>query len=95
MAAYVVAQTYITDQERIKKYVELAPPSLKKYGGIYLARGGEMELLEGEWDVPRLVVTQFESMDAIRQWYHSPEYRKAIAAREGAATFHMLALEGL
>lgn len=95
MAAYIVAQTFIPDAEKIKRYIELAPPTLVKYGGIYLTRGGEMELLEGKWEVPRMVVTQFESMDAIRRWYHSPEYTQARKHREGLGDFRIMALDGV
>ncbi len=95
MPAYVLAQTFITDQEKIKNYIELAPQTIKKYGGLYLARGGEMELLEGKWEVPRLVVAQFESMDVIRQWYNSPEYTEARAHRQGAGRYIMMALDGV
>ena len=95
MPAYVITQTIITDPHKIKKYIELAPASIAKYGGLYLARGGEMELLEGEWDVPRLVVAQFESMDVIRRWYHSPEYTEARAHRQGYAEYKMMALDGV
>ncbi len=95
MAALVITQTFITNPEKLGKYLELAPASAKKYGGVYLARGGETELLEGEWDVPRLVVAQFESMDAARAWYNSPEYTAARKEREGAGKYIMVALEGV
>ncbi len=95
MAAYVITQTFVPDREKISKYFELAPPSLAKYGGIYLTRGGEMELLEGQWEVPRMVLTQFESMQAIRRWYQSPEYTEARAHRQGLAEYKMMALDGL
>ncbi len=95
MAAYLIVQTFITDQEKIKKYVELAPPAMKKYGGRYIVRGGDLDLLEGKWDVPRLVVAEFESMEQIRRWYNSPEYQEAKTYREGAGEFIMMAVDGV
>ena len=95
MAAYVITQTFVPDMEKIKKYIELAPLSIKKYGGIYLVRGGDMELFEGTWEVPRLAMVQFETMDAARRWYHSPEYTEAMSYRQGLADYKMLAVEGV
>ncbi len=95
MAAYVITQTFVPDMEKIKKYIELAPPSVKMYGGIYLVRGGAMELFEGNWDVPRLAMVQFDSMDAARRWYNSPEYTEARSHRQGLAEYKMLAVDGV
>ena len=95
MAGYVVVRIDITDTDRFKEYQELASQSLAVFGGRFLVRGGAMEILEGSWDAKRMVLLEFESLERAKEWYHSPEYRKAIAAREGAATFHMLAMEGL
>ena len=89
MAAYVITQTFVPDMEKIKRYIELAAPSVKKHGGIYLVRGGEMELFEGTWDVPRLAMAQFESMDAARFWYNSQEYTEAKSHRQGLAEYKM------
>ena len=95
MAAYVITQTFVPDMEKIKRYIELAAPSVKKHGGIYLVRGGEMELFEGTWDVPRLAMAQFESMDAARHWYNSPEYTEAKSHRQGLAEYKMLCVDGV
>ena len=95
MAAYVITQTYVPDMDKIKRYIELAAPSVKKHGGIYLVRGGEMDLFEGTWDVPRLAMAQFESLDAARAWYNSPEYTEARSHRKGLAEYKMLAVEGV
>ena len=50
--------------------------------------------LEGSFQAPRMVVLEFESLDRATSWYHSNEYKEAIAARQGAAIFTMVALEG-
>jgi Uncharacterized conserved protein len=38
---------------------------------------------------------KFPSVEAARAFYDSPEYRKARAAREGAAVMRLLAVEGV
>ena len=49
----------------------------------------------GKWEVPRLAMVQFESIDAARRWYNSPEYTEARAYRQGLADYKMLAVEGV
>ena len=43
----------------------------------------------------RVVIAKFESFDAAKAFYHSPEYGKASAAREGAAIMRLVCVEGL
>ena len=95
MPAYVVAQIEVTDPEKYEDYRKLAPAVIEKFGGRFLVRGGEMDTLEGEQPFPRMVVLEFPSLDTIRQFYASPEYQHAKAARDGAARMVFTALEGL
>ena len=51
--------------------------------------------MEGDWQPDRVVIAKFESFDAAKAFYHSPEYGKARAAREGAAIMRLVCVEGL
>ena len=42
-------------------------------------------MVEGAWTAPRLVVIQFDSMEAARRFYHSPAYQKILPLRLKAA----------
>ena len=52
-------------------------------------------MLEGDWRPKRIVVLEFEDLEAVKRWYDSPEYREARRLREGAATLQAVAVEGL
>lgn len=41
MAAYMIARVKVTDWTRYQKYVESTPPTIAKFGGRLIARGGE------------------------------------------------------
>ena len=84
----------VTDADRFKEYAAAAGKATAQYGGTYLARGGEMSLLEGELDRERIVVIEFESKAAAEAWYNSPEYQAAKALRDGAAIGTFVAVEG-
>jgi uncharacterized protein (DUF1330 family) len=95
MPAYVIVETDVNDPERYEHYKAAAPATISAAGGRYVARGGELAVLEGDWRPGRLVVLEFEDLDAAKRWYDSPEYGEARRLREGAATFRMVAVEGL
>jgi uncharacterized protein (DUF1330 family) len=94
MSAYVIVETNVSDPEQYERYKEAASVSVAAGGGRYIARGGELAVLEGDWQPQRLVVLEFDDLEAARQWYESEQYRAARALREGAATLRMVAVQG-
>ena len=94
MAAYILADVEITNPEQYAEYRKWSTAAFEAHGVQPLARGGKTERLEGR-EPGRIVVLPFASMDAARAFYESPEYRKARAAREGAAIMNMLIVEGV
>jgi len=94
MPAYLVADTQITDDQTYDEYKRQVAPSIIKFGGRFLVRGGKHELLEGNWQVHRLVVIEFPNMETLKSWYGSPEYAPLLAMRQAAATVHLVAVEG-
>jgi len=95
MPAYVIVETIVSDPEQYERYRKAAPPSIAAFGGRYLARGGELARLEGDWDPARLVILEFPDLETAKAWYASEEYGEARKLREGAAIFHMVAVEGI
>jgi len=95
MPAYLIADMDVSDPARYEEYKRLAPPAIEKYGGRYLARGGRTERLEGDWLPTRLVIVEFESVEKVKAFFDSPEYRAAREARAGAGVFRMIVAEGL
>jgi len=94
MPAYVIVDIDVTDPTGYEEYKRLAPPSLALYGGRYLARGGNTEVLEGDWTPKRLVILEFADRAHARQWLDSPEYRPARQLRHRTARTNMILIEG-
>ncbi|HEY2897557.1 MAG TPA: DUF1330 domain-containing protein [Gemmatimonadaceae bacterium] len=94
MPAYIVVEIAIKDQARYDRYKHLAPPSIAKYGGKYLSRGGVTEALEGTWSPERFVILEFADADSARRWWNSPEYAEAKKLRQSCAETEMLLVEG-
>ena len=95
MAAYAVVNVRVTDPDRYAQYREKAPDTIAQYGGKYLARGGTVEVLEGEWNPQRLVVLEFESVERLREWYDSPEYASLKQLRIETTSTEFVVVEGL
>ncbi len=94
MPAYVLAHIDVTDPENYRDYVRMVPQSIARYGGRFLVRGPEPEILEGRWVPKRLVLIEFPSVEQARRWWASPEYAPAKAKRQATSTGDLIILEG-
>jgi uncharacterized protein (DUF1330 family) len=94
MAAYVIADVSVHDADSYDDYKRMAPVSIAKYGGRYLARGGATEPLEGTWRPTRLVILEFPTYARAKEWWASAEYAPAKALRHQTATSNLMLLEG-
>lgn len=95
MPAYIVVETDIHDAEQYELYKQASPAAVAAGGGRFIARGGALTVLEGDWQPKRIVLLEFQDMEAAERFYESPEYQDAKRLREGAAGFNMVAVEGL
>jgi uncharacterized protein (DUF1330 family) len=93
--AYVINDMEITDPLRFEDYKRLSPPTVAAYGGRFLARGGEVTALEGDWQPKRLVMLEFPSMAQAQAWLNSPEYAPARRLRQLSAKSRMVVIEGM
>ena len=94
MPAYVLVDITIDDPKTYERYKTLAPPSIAKYGGRYVVRGGSTTPLEGTWAPERLVILEFKDADTARRWWSSPEYADAKALRQSCSRAKMLLVDG-
>jgi uncharacterized protein (DUF1330 family) len=91
----VIVETDIHDPEQYERYKAAAPGAVAASGGRFVVRGGELAVLEGDWQPKRLVVLEFEDLDAAKRFYDSPIYQEAKRLRVGAANLNMVAVQGL
>jgi uncharacterized protein (DUF1330 family) len=95
MPAYVIVETDIHDPEQYERYKAASPAAVAGGGGRFVVRGGEVAVLEGEWRPKRLVVLEFENLEAAKRFYESEEYQEVKKLRDGAANLNMVAVEGV
>jgi uncharacterized protein (DUF1330 family) len=95
MAVYMIIDaTDVNNPEMYREYVRKVPEIVAKFGGKYLARGGNVVSVCGEWKPERLIVVEFESMIKFQKWFNSPEYRAIKHLREGSSNVNAVVIEG-
>ncbi|MDP1673255.1 MAG: DUF1330 domain-containing protein [Burkholderiales bacterium] len=81
MPAYWLARCKINDPVEYKKYTDLVPGIIAKFGGKVLARGGKHQIMEGTERFHRFVVIEFPTLEQAVKCHQSPEYQAAAAFR--------------
>jgi uncharacterized protein (DUF1330 family) len=95
MPAYWVARSRITDPVEYKKYTDLVPGIIAKFGGKVLARGGRFQIMEGPDKFHRFVVIEFPTFEQGVACFTSAEYDSAAAfRRSGAGEVETIMVDG-
>ncbi|MEM7438703.1 MAG: DUF1330 domain-containing protein [Pseudomonadota bacterium] len=92
---YVIAQINVTDTVAYPDYVAQVGPTIERFGGQFLVRGGRSQSFEGEPPGDRNVIIRFPSFGAAQDWYHSETYAPVKALRMAASTSVQTIVEGV
>ena len=70
MPVYVIADVRDAwDADALQEYRRRNTDAVAAAGGRFLIRGGDHELLEGEWDTKRIVLMEFPDREAALAWW--------------------------
>lgn len=94
-SAYIIANVTVTNPEQYETYKKLSSIAMQVHGAEVCVRGGEVEVLEGDWSPSRLVVLKFPGMEQARAFNASAEYEAARQSRQGIAVMRMVLVEGV
>jgi len=95
MAAYIIVDVDVKDAKAFEAYKQPTAASIAQYGGRFIVRTSEYEVLEGNWRATRVVVLEFPSVEVARRWYASEEYRKVMPIRLQHAVSNMILVNGI
>ena len=94
--AYVLVDTKISNNENYEIYKSKAKPIAEKFGGKYLTRGGEMDVVQSDlWSPTRLVLVEFPSIEKARAFHSSEDYADVKKIRIENAESTLVIIEGL
>ena len=84
MAAYFIAQYVVNDPKLYREYQGAAGPTIQAAGGELVSFDVAAETIEGKPPGPHTVIVRFESTEAAKAWYGSPEYQAVVGKRLAA-----------
>lgn len=95
MSAYVVVQAHLKPGPELDAYRQHAGAAIAKYGGRFLVRGKEKLFAEGDLARPgKVIIMEFDSGEAARRWYESPEYAEALRQKDAAMVRELFIVDG-
>jgi uncharacterized protein (DUF1330 family) len=94
MPAYIIGSITVTDPAGYEEYRARVPAVIFAHGGRYVVRGGQMEVVEGDWPMSRTVVLEFPDMGKLKAFYDSADYAPLLAIRQRCAVSNLIAVEG-
>ena len=95
MVAYMLVDLDVRDAADFDAYRKAVPSLIAKHGGEYLVRGGDFEVIEGNWQPHRLVLFRFPDRGKIRAFFADPEYAELLALRKRTCESVVIAVDGV
>lgn len=90
---YAIFSMTVHDEDAFGAYGEQAGPTVQLHSGRPVVVHDDPEVLYGQWTGQKVVILEFPSVQAARDWYHSPEYQACIGLREAAANVDVVLVE--
>jgi uncharacterized protein (DUF1330 family) len=92
---YLFAELDIVDSAHFyNEYMPRVYPVLEEYGAVFLAGSDAPVVKEGDRNVKRVVLLEFESLQRAEEFYHSADYQAVIGYRLDSARSHLYIFEG-
>jgi len=95
MKTYLIAHIEVTNPELMDKYREQVPKIVAKYQGKYLVRGGDSEIIEGDYFKHRIVLLEFPNKQLANDFYNSEDYAPLKKLRIAAGNNSSVIVEGV
>ncbi len=94
MSAYAIfIRERTRNADELAAYAKLVTPLLESSGATIIAAYGAVDGLEGA--APEgVVIARYQSMEAARAFYDSPEYQAAVKHRYLGADYRSMIIEG-
>jgi uncharacterized protein (DUF1330 family) len=91
---YFLSEVDVANPEAYEAYRTRVLPTVEKFGGRFLVRGGEPKAIEGGGFASRVIVIEFDSPEQVMAWYNCPEYQAIVPIRHANATTRAARLIG-
>jgi len=94
--AYVIAEVTVKDKDPyMKEFLPARAKAIQDSGGKYLVRGGEARAVAGPPPAQRIIVVQFDNVDAMIAFTQSAGFKDSQAIGEKYADIRIFGVEGV
>lgn len=94
MTAYIIANIHtLTTSDKLAEYRRRVGPTLDKYGGRFVIRGGKIDVIEGDWMPVHLSLIEFDDGERAREWLSSPDYQALLPLRTTSVKTDLIIVE--
>ncbi len=93
MSAYMLVEIMIKDPAPYEEYMDRIPAVIAAKGGRYVVRSSRVTPVAGGWSPDRIIMMEFDDMDALRACFGSDEYKQLATLREAGTVTRSVVIE--
>lgn len=94
MSVYVIGRITVSDPAEYQNYSDQTAALVRDHGGLFLAKGGEQDVLEGNCPA-RHVIIEFPSRAAALEWYNCAAYRRILPIALNSSERDIVIVDGV
>ena len=95
MPVYSISSIDVKDWEAYQKYMKLVPSVIKKFGGKYLVRGGNILSDSTSWKPKRVVILEFPTIEDMNNFRDAEDYKPVAEIRLKASESESFVVQGI
>lgn len=95
MPGYVLVGVEWHNQEAFDAYAADVERTIAHFGGRYIVGTRDVDVREGSWHPPLVVVLEFPSLENARAWYESEAYHELLEIRKQGSKSDLIIVDGL
>lgn len=95
MTAYLIGDVTIKDPTAYEQYRNEIGDLIARHHGEYVVRGGEIEVVSGDWRPSRLIILRFPDKASVRAYLNDPVFHRLSELRQRAIKSQIVMVEGV
>lgn len=95
MKGYLVLDIEIYDFEMFQNYAQQVKHMVDDSSGRYIVRGGNVEVIDGNWEPQRIVIVEFPSVAEAKKIFNGKKYAPLRAMADACSKVNAIVVEGM
>jgi len=95
MPSYLIGDVTVKDPAAYEQYRTEASHLIAKHHGEYIVRGGDIEVVSGDWRPKRLIILRFPDRASLRAYLNDPRYQQLGDLRQRALKSEIVMVDGV